>query len=105
MDMAQSAAPQDPAQPAAPQGFVIEVECHPDGTFVISKEDMETPAQESTEEGGEGEGSADGDEGGGQKANSVGEMLKIVMSIAKTGATDGGQSQFMAGYNEPTEPA
>lgn len=93
MDMAQSAAPAGAEQT---QDFVIEVR-RQGGKFFVSSEPIEAPAAESME--GETESP-------GQQADTVGEMLKLVMSIAKNnGATDDGQGEFMAGYNEPSEPA
>ena len=94
---------QDPMSSAAPTGddsapsdagFVLEILCKPDGTFLVSAE----PAQEEAQEENAAEGAEAGEESG-QPANSIQEALKIARQLFEAGgAQDSGQSDFEAGY-------
>ncbi len=89
-------APQDATAPAADdmsQGFTIEISCLPDGTFQISTEPLAAEAAEET--------GTPGSEMG-QPLQSIGEVLKKVMSIVQNnGATDDGDAAFDEGYKGP----
>jgi len=82
--------------PEASDGtYTIEIECHPDGTYTVSKE---SGAQEASES----EGSESG-EAAGQEFSNPKEAITAVLELMKGGAMQTKQSEsagLNAGFNE-----
>lgn len=93
--MADSGAQDDDTgeQGVAGQGICIEIQVLPDGTFNVSSEPLQEEAEEENCESGEEKG---------QTASSIGDALKIVLSLYRENAPSDStaQQQFQAGYSK-----
>ena len=93
-EQAETAAPEEAEPASLDQGYSLEISVLPDGTFQVSPpEALEIEAQEE-------EGDAPGSDIG-ETFESVGELLKGILSVIKANPAGGSDQQnFEAGYGQ-----
>ena len=91
--------PETPVEESSDQGYVIEITVKSDGSFIVSKEDLQQEAVEENAVGGPGsEPGAQGEEGG-DSYPSLGAALKAVIKIVQENPVgESEQAGFEAGF-------